>query len=587
MSRISRTCRLVLVAVLGAALLPVLSTLLATPAAAESNGLAGTPLMGWSSWSFLRSAPSAAKIDAQADAMKNSGLSGYGYDHINLDDFYYICNGGTGPAVDANGYWQTDPSKFPPSGSTNGIQVVAAHVHADGLKFGLYVTPGIAKAAVAAHSPIKGTTNTADQIAEPSVNENNYNCGGMVGINYSASGAQAYINGWADQLAAWGVDYLKLDGVGAGDIPDVQAWSTALKQSGRPIALELSNSLSISDATTWESLANGWRTGGDVECYCSSGTSYPLTDYANVSQRFDSAASWQPYGQPGGWNDFDSIEVGNGNNDGLTPAERQTQLSLWAMADSPLLLGIDLTNLDSTDLGLLKNRGVIAIDQDTIPAARVVDSGSEQVFSKRETNGTFDIAVFNTDSGAAHSESVSLPALGLSGSSVLTDVWSGSSLGTVSGTYTATVPAGGVSLITASPVSGNGGTGELVGSQSGKCLDTTGGEVYLPGTAEEIWDCHGGIGQEFTPTSSGELRTVGATECLDVFNNETAPGTKVELWPCNGQANQQWTLESDGTVRGVQSGLCLDVFNQETADGTALDIWNCNGQGNQKWALES
>jgi hypothetical protein len=63
------------------------------------------------------------------------------------------------------------------------------------------------------------------------------------------------------------VDYVKFDGVGASDIADVQAWSTALKQTGRPIWLELSNDLPIADASTWHSQANGWRTTGDIECY--------------------------------------------------------------------------------------------------------------------------------------------------------------------------------------------------------------------------------------------------------------------------------------------------------------------------------
>jgi alpha-galactosidase len=65
--------------------------------------------------------------------------------------------------------------------------------------------------------------------------------------------------------------------------------------------------------------------------------------------------------------------------------------------------------------------------------------------------------------------------------------------------------------------------------------------VYFPGTAQQIWPCNGGINQEFSVTSAGELRTMGATECLDVYNNQTAPGTKVELWTCNSQANQQWS----------------------------------------------
>ena len=122
----------------------------------------------------------------------------------------------------------------------------------------------------------------------------------------------------------------------------------ALRQTGRPIHLELSNSLNIADASTWQQYSNGWRTGGDIECYSceSGGSSYPLTDWANIESRFDQVAQWQPYGGPGAFNDYDSLEIGNGSNDGLTPDERQTQMSLWALAASPLILGTDLTHLD-------------------------------------------------------------------------------------------------------------------------------------------------------------------------------------------------------------------------------------------------
>jgi alpha-galactosidase len=197
--------------------------------------------------------------------------------------------------------------------------------------------------------------------------------------------------------------------------------------------------------------------------------------------------------------------------------------------------------------------------------------------------------VFNTDTSASHSFTVSLAQLGLSGAVNVTNLWNGASLGSVTGTFTTTVAAGGVTLISAAPASGTGGTGELVGAQSGQCLDTRGGGspgpyVYFPGTAEQIWACNGGINQEFSPTSASELRTMGATECLDVYNNGTAPGTRVELWPCNGGANQKWTVESNGTIVGQQSGLCLDVTGGSTTEGTPLEIWTCNGQANQQWS---
>ena len=272
----------------------------------------------------------------------------------------------------------------------------------------------------------------------------------MQGIDFSKPGAQAFINSWADEFASWGVDLLKLDGVGPSDTADIQAWSTALKQTGRPIAFDLSASLSIADGTTWSSLANSWRTTGDIGAN-PKGSNFPLTSWSNVSSRFDAAASWQPYGGNGGWNDYDSINIGNGSNDGITVPERQTMLSLWSLASSPLFMGSDLTTVESGDLALLQNTAVIAVDQDGIPADRVIDSGNEQVFDKRQQNGTWDIGIFNTDTTASHSFSVPLAQLGLTGSANITDLWSGDSDGTSTGTFTTTVQPGGVTLISATP----------------------------------------------------------------------------------------------------------------------------------------
>ena len=425
----------------------------APAAKAEDNGVGLTPAMGWSSWSFIRHDPTEADIEAQAKAMKDSGLASVGYQYVNVDDFWYECPSGQGPNVDQYGRWVVDPTKFPSSGSLSGIAAVARYVHSLGLKFGLYVTPGISEQAVAENTPIEGTSYTADEIAEPSDSEANYNCGGMDGIDYSKPGAQAFINSWADELASWGVDYLKLDGVGSFDIPDVQAWSNALRQTGRPIHLELSNSLDTSDASTWQQYANGWRTGGDIEDYGDepSGSSYPLTDWANVESRFDQVAQWQPYGEPGAYNDYDSVEVGNGSNDGITYDERQTQLSLWSLASAPLLLGSDLTKLNKDDLSLLLNRSVIAVDQDGIDASRLADTGTEQVFAKTEKNGTVVAGLFNT-SGSSEVISTTASALGLGSSPdyLLNNLWTHQSTEST-GTISADVPSHGVALLSITP----------------------------------------------------------------------------------------------------------------------------------------
>lgn len=425
-------------------------------AMAENNGLERTPVLGWSSWSFLREHPTAAKMEAQARALQTSGLQKLGYSYINLDDFWYQCPGPQGPNVDAYGRWVTDPSRFPPQGDTDGIKVVADYIHSLGMKFGIYVTPGISKQAVGKNTPIQGTHYTAAQIAEPSVAEANYNCKGMVRINYAKPGAQQFINSWVDMLAAWGVDYIKIDGMSNNNAPDVKAWSDAIRQSGRPMVLDVTQgSYTQTLAPILMRYANQWEFAPDIECYkCEKGgSSYPLTSWADVAKRFDYVADWQRYAGPGGFNDYDSIEVGNGNNDGLTPAERQTQLSLWALGASPLILGVDLTNLDPQDLQqYLKNNGVLAVDQDPMAAKRVLNSGNQQVFARVEPNGDAIVGLFNTGPAAALI-SIGTSAVGLRAGHhgySLRDLWTGETKQT-SGTITAMVPSHGVFLCRVSP----------------------------------------------------------------------------------------------------------------------------------------
>jgi hypothetical protein len=73
--------------------------------------------------------PDPAKIEAQAAAMRSSGLASAGFQYVNLDGFWYECLGSQGPNVDGYGRWVIDPAKFPPRWSMNGIQAVASYVH--------------------------------------------------------------------------------------------------------------------------------------------------------------------------------------------------------------------------------------------------------------------------------------------------------------------------------------------------------------------------------------------------------------------------------------------------------------------------
>jgi non-reducing end alpha-L-arabinofuranosidase len=126
---------------------------------------------------------------------------------------------------------------------------------------------------------------------------------------------------------------------------------------------------------------------------------------------------------------------------------------------------------------------------------------------------------------------------------------------------------------------------EIVGAQSGRCLDIT-GQSTSNGAQVQLYDCWGGSNQRFTYTSSKQLMVYG-NKCLDANGQGTADGTSVIIWDCNGQANQQWNLNANGSITGVQSGKCLDANGAGTANGTKIILWSCNGQSNQQWSTRS
>jgi alpha galactosidase C-like protein/alpha galactosidase A-like protein len=459
-----------------------------------------TPVMGWSSWSFLRLGADAAQVEGEASALVSTGLAAAGYKYVNIDDGWYQCPGPQGPNVDAYGRWVINAANYPDVGSKNGIQALAAYVHHLGLKFGIYLTPGISSQAVAQNTPILGTSYTADEIATTK-RDANYNCGGMVGINYQAPGAQAYTDSVVDELASWGVDYIKLDGIANSDRADVKAWQAAIHQSGRPMVLNITQgSYTIKIAPLLRRYANQWEFAPDIEIngpdegsadacnvppYTGCLSVFPLTSYAHWSDRFAAVAQWQPYGGPGGFNDYDSIEVGDGSADsGMSLAASESQLSLWSLGAGPLILGDDLsssvTNAYGTAAGLtprddrlLTNRQVIGVDRDAIDASRIAVTGKpggspgDQVFAKVEKHGDAIVGLFNTTtkmSSAPVTISTTAAAIGLPADPdgyLVQDLWGGQSVVvggqtrfgiSSAGTISATVPAEGAALYRVTPL---------------------------------------------------------------------------------------------------------------------------------------
>ncbi|MET8577723.1 ricin-type beta-trefoil lectin domain protein, partial [Streptomyces sp. NPDC005012] len=123
------------------------------------------------------------------------------------------------------------------------------------------------------------------------------------------------------------------------------------------------------------------------------------------------------------------------------------------------------------------------------------------------------------------------------------------------------------------------GSGQIKGVGSGRCLDVPSSST-TDGTQIQLWDCNGAANQQWSHTSTGELRVYG-NKCLDAAG--TGNGAKVQIYSCWGGDNQKWRLNSNGSITGVQSGLCLDATGTGTANGTKIQLYSCSGGSNQRW----
>jgi hypothetical protein len=577
----------------------------------ENNHAAPTPFMGWSSWYSIGRNPTEANVEAQANA-EASKLKAYGYNYVLLDDFWYLNPSTT---VDANGYWTVDTSKFP-----HGLSGLATYVHSLGLKMGFYLTPGISVAAVNQNTPIVGTTYRARDIANTSAYEANYNYGNhvMYAIDYTKPGAQAYINGWANLLASWGADFLKMDGVGTVDVGDIQAWSQGLQQTGRSIVFNLSNTLSLGSVSTWQQYSNAWRIDGDVECYCST-----LTTWNTFSSRFKDAAQWSAFAGPNAWNDLDALLISDGSPDGISNDERQTYMTLWAMEAAPLYAGDDLTTMDSYGLSLLTNTEVIALDQAGHAAHRVSQAGTRQVWATANGDGSYTVALFNLG-GSSANVTASWNDLGFTGSASVHDLWSHSDLGSFSGNFSATLNSHASRLIKVTPNSGsirstvyeaessaNTLTGSAVVASCSFCSGgqkvgyvgnggtlkfnnvnvTTAGTYlldifYIDGSDRSVqMSVNGGSSStvNFTGSTWSDVQVLSVPVILQAGNNAILFSNSSGWAPDFDRI----TISGSGyvTIVSQNSGKNIDVSSGSTANGAGIVQYSSNNQSDQQWSL--
>ncbi len=414
---------------------------------------AQTPPMGWNSWDGFATTVTETQTRAQADFMA-ANLHKHGWEYIVVDIQWYepMATGfdyrkDAKLEMDAWGRLMPATNKFPSAMDGKGFKPLADYVHSLGLKFGVHLMRGIPRQAVAAKLPVKNTRYTAADIADT-----NSICrwnGDMYGVDTSRHGGREYYDSVFEQLAAWGVDFVKVDDLSRPyHTAEIEAIRNAIDQNGRKIVFSASpGATPVNQGEHVSQHANMWRISDDF-----------WDAWPQLLAQFDRLRNWTPFRAPGHFPDADMLPIGvlqmGKNKTHFSQDEQITLLSLWSIARSPLMIGADLTKLDDFTLSLLTNDEVIAVNQHS--------SNNHELFHRdgfygwvADVPGSGDkyLALFNT---RATSETnapvpVKLSELGFDGSSRVRDLWQNKDLGVAANEFAPVINAHGAGLYRVSP----------------------------------------------------------------------------------------------------------------------------------------
>jgi alpha-galactosidase len=356
--------------------------------------MAKTPPMGWNSWNTFGWEISEDLIKSVADIFVEAGLKDAGYEYIVIDDCW------SKKQRNADGKLVVDEEKFP-----SGLKSLADYIHSKGLKFGMYSCAG---------------TMT---------------CGG-----YPGSFEHEFID--AQTFASWEVDYLKYDYCYKPDaVPGhilYKRMAMALRNCGRDILFSACN-WGNDDSFNWMRAAGAhiFRSTGDIQ-----------DNWESIKDLALKQLNKECYSGPYCYNDVDMLVVGmygKGNValGGCTDEEYKTHFSLWAMMDSPLMIGSDIRKMNDATKNILTNTEIIEINQDiegrqayTIPQW---NNSNCMAYVKTLSNGDYALGFFNFGDTAGEMSlqfwDIGLPTasgLGLS----LRNLWKHEDLGTFKESYT-------------------------------------------------------------------------------------------------------------------------------------------------------
>jgi alpha-galactosidase len=166
-----------------------------------------------------------------------------------------------------------------------------------------------------------------------------------------------------------GVDLIKLDFITPGspsngvNLPpdnsgEVIAWHKAIKQSGRPMRLDISWKLDRTPQfySIWKSNADSMRTDQDIN----NGGASTLVAWPTVQRAIDNYRQYIVLQVPDAastplsiYPDMDNLLIGNpASVSGVSDIQRMTIMTHWIGAAANLIVGSDLTNLDAFGVSL-------------------------------------------------------------------------------------------------------------------------------------------------------------------------------------------------------------------------------------------
>ncbi len=373
------------------------------------------PTMGWSSWNTFELNISESIIKGQATAMVSKGLFDAGYDHINIDDGYF---GGR----DA----ETGQLKIHPTRFKNGLKPVVDYIHEKGLKAGIYSDGGY---------------NT---------------CGSYHGGDKTGEGVGLYQHDQQDCdffFKELGFDFIKVDFCGGDPVHNKDgldldekarytAIAQAIKNTGRTDVRM--NICRWAYPGTWVNNAGfSWRTTQDI-----------FSNWDSIKDILKQNLYMSAYSSKGHYNDMDMLEVGvNKWGNELTAEEAKTHFGMWCIMNSPLLIGCNINSLSTTNLNLLKNKDLIALNQDTLYqqaylAAKVNDCYIMVKDIEKHYGNKRAFAIYNPND-AAKKVTLKFSDIDLADSVALHDCFTKKDIGKFYETYEVTVPKHGTKIYVA------------------------------------------------------------------------------------------------------------------------------------------